>query len=328
MKGLFFVGNGYIFIWKEDKEDKIKGMFYTLALGDALGVPYEFCRKKDIPFDGSMKETKMDTQFIHATFPCGAISDDTEMTIALLKSMITGKKLKYDKDKAAQEYMNWANSKGKMIGVNTRLLFRGVKTLKGYKNRAAKLFKEKVSQSNGCLMRCSPLALIEDEKERKKAVLEDVDLTNPDPICREIVSLHVEMLHQALKGKSREEIIKWLEGQKVSETVSSVLKQAKAKEKRDVRGKSKGWIMHAFYCTIYILYHYRSFTEAMNFIILLGGDTDTNSSIAGSLIGALIGYNALEKEQKKNIEVMKKARYDRPEEYYVDNIDKLLSTIL
>lgn len=42
--------------------------------------------------------------------------------------------------------------------------------------------------------------------------------------------------------------------------------------KRDVTGKSKGWVLHGLYSAIYSLFHCKSVTECCSTIIGMGGD--------------------------------------------------------
>lgn len=61
--------------------DQVRGMLYGLAVGDALGVPYEFKGRGTFHCDGMAG---------HGTHnrPAGTWSDDTAMTLATLHSLI------------------------------------------------------------------------------------------------------------------------------------------------------------------------------------------------------------------------------------------------
>lgn len=58
----------------------------------------------------------------------GSVSDDTKMSLALLRSLLSND-LKYDRDTVLINYMKWANSES-MIGRNTRRLLKGVTTVR------------------------------------------------------------------------------------------------------------------------------------------------------------------------------------------------------
>lgn len=159
-------------------------MEYSLIghiIGDVLGSPYEFRYNKDPKKHYSRLITK--TIFIRSRFQgskygaLGQPTDDTEMTIALLKSIKENDNI-YDKEKVILEYMNWVNNGNRMLGRNTRRLFDNIKTLRGFKNRYNKFFNEMldVTQSNGSLMRVIPIC----ELGTKDNLYTDCCITNPN----------------------------------------------------------------------------------------------------------------------------------------------------
>ena len=44
-----------------------------------------------------------------------------------------------------------------------------------------------------------------------------------------------------------------------------------------------------------------SYTNIMYEMLIQGGDTDTNAAIVGGLVGAYLGYNAIDKELVKKL---------------------------
>ena len=65
-------------------QDKIRGMLWGVALGDALGSPFEKY-KTGIPL------SQYNGKLIHNTgkYPPGKVTDDTEMTLTLARYLIT-----------------------------------------------------------------------------------------------------------------------------------------------------------------------------------------------------------------------------------------------
>src|SRR5579862_892733 len=142
--------------------DKMSGMFMGAFLGDALGAPHEFRCNSHIIYTGKLEHQAFYiSQFQgRRELAVGQVTDDSEMSLTLLRSIIENKG--YDRDKVIKGYMNWCNSGGWMIGKNTRAILKGVTTLRGYQNRIKKILllpEEERSQSNGGLMRCTHLAL-------------------------------------------------------------------------------------------------------------------------------------------------------------------------
>lgn len=61
--------------------EQVKGMLYGLAVGDALGVPYEFRTHGMFTVDGMVGHGTHDR-------PAGTWSDDTALTLATLHSLL------------------------------------------------------------------------------------------------------------------------------------------------------------------------------------------------------------------------------------------------
>ena len=179
--------------------NKIHGMLVGVALGDALGHPHEFKYQHD-KYTGKLEyKGKHNSRWTGTKYAAiGQYTDDTEMSLALAHSLIENKG--YNQDNVILAYEEWANHNSLGMGVNTRLLLKGVKTVRGYKNRYDKAMKGTLPgmkssdltdvKSNGSLMRCSSLALLDNDDD----VIKDVDLTNPNDINRECSVLYINCL--------------------------------------------------------------------------------------------------------------------------------------
>lgn len=263
--------------------DRKRGMILGVLLGDALGAPLEFNRKQE--YSGKLEyETRINTRFQGTKIlPVGSITDDSNMTLCLLKS-INRNDGKYDREDVIMSYMKWANSTW-IMGRNTRSILKGIKTIRGYENRIVKL--KPTSQSNGSLMRCSPLALL----KRDKYVIIDCDITNPNDINREVNLIFVSALRMCLKGeRDKDKIIRKVKRLATFDEIKIIFKQ----DERDII-TNKGWCVHGLWCAIYCLKNFDNFEKAMKWVITSqrGSDTDTNASIAGALLGAYLGFDEI-----------------------------------
>lgn len=281
--------------------DRIRGMIIGLALGDSLGLPMEF--KRGQTYTGKLFAFDYKTRFgntVHV--PAGEVSDDTEMTLALARSLIENKG--YNQNAVIQAYLQWANSGIRYMGRNTRQLFKGIKTIKTYSSRFIKATSGPEStwtQSNGSLMRSSPLALLDDINY----AIVDSKLTNPSSINVEVNVLYINMMKLALAGRNRNEILDYLNKNAKSQEIINVINYAKeAKMFPGIGGKTKGWVLSPFYCVILVLLYFDKFDQAMNYIISIpDSDTDTNAAIAGAFLGCILGFDALTKETITNINI-------------------------
>jgi ADP-ribosylglycohydrolase len=230
------------------------------------------------------------------------------MTIALLKSIISNN-LKYDKEDVITSYMSFANTCF-MLGRNTRKLFKGIKTINGYNNRFNKLIDDEKEnmQSNGSLMRASPLVFTSDTNTGI-----DAYLSNPNTVNYYCNLIYVQILKMLLKGESLDlvkDLCKYYITKDIPKSVKEALTDAlEGNNKREVDKKIKGWVCTSFYISLYTLFNYNTFEDAMNFVIEKhpGSDTDTNASITGALFGAMLGLNKIKSEKitSKNIELLK-----------------------
>ena len=332
-----------------DYLDKVRGMLYGVALGDSLGAPHEF--RQSIPltkYTGRLEyKSLVPSRFQGDRWGViGQWTDDTEMTLALANSILRNKG--YNRDDVIRVYQDWANSHPFGMGKNTRRLFYGVKTVKGYEQRYNKALQEDLNQtqSNGSLMRATPLALLVDldDPDSFKDVIEDIYLSNPNPVNEEAGLIYVTALALALRGVKEEIILDTItqEAEGMSPEIKVVIYQVNEGLARDIK-TNKGWVVHSLYCSLMSLRYYhlaieedneRSFTTAINEIILMGGDTDTNGAIAGGLLGALVGYQRLLKQgQAENIDIIRNIKteegdFPRPDIYHPKSIDELAERLV
>ncbi|MFX0099352.1 MAG: ADP-ribosylglycohydrolase family protein [Candidatus Hodarchaeota archaeon] len=115
---------------------RFEGCFLGLAVGDALGEPWEFHLRTAIePYD------------IMSTYR-GRVTDDTMMTIAIAKALIEGQG--YRRDKVVEQFIKWLDDTGKSPGIGC---------LSACRRLARGEFKPSKSGGNGTAMRVSPIGL-------------------------------------------------------------------------------------------------------------------------------------------------------------------------
>jgi len=339
-------------------KDKLQAIIVGHALGDALGAPSEF-----FPFakyTGKLEHpiVRFTRAYGRQSGAVGQITDDTEMAIALLRTISIG----YTKQNAIMEYMSWANNlpgpnestdlKGNcpFMGKNTRNLFvinKGSKpTEQLYNNRFNKVFptenSKQDSQSNGVLMRAYPLAFVNDPD----ILTTDVELTNPSSVAKNATEVYVAAIRMAINNTPKTEIMENLKKMITEPSLLIAYNQACNNEFRNVT-INRGHLVHSFYCAFWGLFNFSDYKSAIDAIICLGpspdlpakiavpgnwkksevivSDTDTNAAIAGALLGAYYGYkNMLNNSiNKENIDVLlncnpNKADIKRPVRYILN----------
>lgn len=278
-------------------EDVISGCLMGCALGDSLGVPMEFYFHRNNVYTGILYiAPEFHFRCGTRTDVIGQISDDSEMTLANIRAVIKTNG-KYNREQTIIKYMEWAST-SKAIGINTRKLFKGVKTLNGYQKRYDALYKgtdkSTWSQSNGSLMRCSILSFFGEE-----AVIADCKLSNPTTVNIDSSRLYSFLIRSCTTNQTRDKIVKQVLKMDLCDKVMDTFKDAISSEiiERDVT-VNKGHVIHALYCASYSWFYGTSFQDTIDIIIRLGGDTDTNACIAGALLGAKLGLEAMLHEER------------------------------
>lgn len=318
--------------------NRVTGMLFGVAIGDALGAPYEFGPGKNLSFNGSVVHwTQVPSRFQGTKkMPPGQVTDDTEMTIVLGTSLVTHGK--YVRDEVVKAYQTWASTTS-IIGKNTRWLFKSVTSLEGYRTHWRKSFEgtepSSWSLGNGTLMRASPLALLP-ESEIANAVLTDCIISNPHPTSQDCSVVYVNVLRLLLFGKSLDEVKEILPTLPQTDQVALAVDQALKGVKRDIT-KDKGRVDNTLWCALFALLHADSYRDGVEWAIAgnIMSDTDTNAAVAGALLGARFGYESMYSDKKTYGNLEKILSVDtsigsvpRSEEYRPNVIPKLAELLL
>lgn len=285
--------------------EKVIGCLYGQVIGDALGTRYEFKNMYQVDHDLKQDMVKNFLPILGGgpfKVEKGQVTDDTELAFGLLKSILENGR--YDKEKAAQKYIKWYQSKPFDIGNNTLTILSGSKN---YKDCIKKTNLK--SLSNGCLMRCSPLGIygifINNEKLLQYAA-EDCAITNPNPITVNAVQVYVIAVKLALMTNNKEYIFEQTLKYAKNSLIAKMLIHTKQGKKGfllsdgmvfyNADSKFQGYFGVAFMMAFYELFHGNSFENSLINIIKYGGDTDTNSCIVGALLGAYYGVTKIPKQ--------------------------------
>lgn len=141
----------------EKAKEQIKAVMFGHAVGDALGVPVEFCTREEL--DGAPVTDMVG----YGTYPvpAGAWSDDTSMSLAALDSLASGK---LDLDDIMVKFGEWYyddeyTPTGEMFDVGNTCSY-AIDNYFAYHNPVEKcgLTGER-SNGNGSLMRIHPFVL-------------------------------------------------------------------------------------------------------------------------------------------------------------------------
>jgi ADP-ribosyl-[dinitrogen reductase] hydrolase len=157
-------------------------------------------------------------------------------------------------------------------------------------------------------MRVSPLAVfgagfsLDQVVEWAEA---DAALTHPNIVCQQINALFAMAIATAIRKEVTpqelyEKMLVWAEERKVETAIIDVMKRAAIEPPADFM-KQMGWVMIAFQNALYQMLHAESLEAGVVDTVMRGGDTDTNVVIAGALLGAIYGREAVPEQWQKAV---------------------------
>jgi ADP-ribosylglycohydrolase/fructose-1,6-bisphosphatase/inositol monophosphatase family enzyme len=214
----------------------------------------------------------------------GQPTDDSEMALMLARSLVEQNGWNHDATLGA--YLHWYNSSPFDMGRTTS------SGLSGHPIQASK--------ANGSLMRISPLGIWGWDlppDQVAAAARADSALTHPNPVCQDACAVFVVALAYAIRtGNSPEATyqfaLDWAVASAIHPEVLAALKNA-ATDTPDCDGGEKFLALVAFQNAFYRLLKTTSFEKGVEDTVMAGGDTDTNAAIAGALLGAVHGRDAV-----------------------------------
>jgi ADP-ribosylglycohydrolase len=251
--------------------------------GDASGATLEFKKQRF-----SKKEANNAMQMLK--------NSDSEMELALLNALIE----EIDNDyfpieKISQNYIEWFHSEPFDIGQTTTFaLIDATNSDELIKNA---LEYNKDSESNGSLMRCIPLSIVlmnKDVNTYYKIIKLEVSLTHSNKKVMETTFLYCFIISQILKQRINNMEIN------ISDLLNILKKYTKYTKSWLKIGihlntlnnydciNHTGHVKHNFILFVYYLKNINNYTyeKAIEEVLMLGGDTDTNAKIIGNLFGA------------------------------------------
>lgn len=236
-------------------------------IGDIVGSPYEGGYKKTVNtvnFPLFEKESRF--------------TDDTVLTCATAHALLTPSLAPY-KNRFAKQYKEWA------IEYPDR----------GYGGRfkqwvAQKRMSVADSYANGCMMRCSPIAMFYPKKEDAlRKAMDSIAYTHNSPESARGVQAIVEAIHMALSGATKEEIktrIQIQYGHMLDLTLLQ-LRDRVSRAPRDIRCNYTA--PQALMCFLLS----DDYESAIRYSVFTGGDTDTIAAIAGGIAEAFYGVDTI-----------------------------------
>lgn len=277
---------------------------YGALVGDAAGAPLEFYGGGPITPDVVAMALSMPGGGRLKVGP-GQITDDGELTLTLWQSLHQpGMDMVWN---ILRGYADWYDSYPFDIGRTCSLAFETYSRLPNTGSYDLIQLEQEIasfnrtSEANGALMRATAIATwaVEQGETVEEAVglaRADARLSHPNPVCQDANALYVMAVYLLLQGRAPADVLQEVEAyvdrmQSSAITLSPSVVQwfREASTMNDLSAMNAavniGHVRWAFTMAFYFLRHPEiSFEEALQTVLLKGGDTDTNAAIVGGMV--------------------------------------------
>lgn len=295
----------------KDQRDRAAGVLLGCAVGDALGVPFEFKPPQKFAPEDLPLGMPGGGPF---NFAPGEWSDDTQMTLCIARAAYDGLDLSGKKglERVARAFSGWYAGHPRDVGgqVSSVLATARTKGWKGLATRAAERFVNAPDSSagNGSLMRTSAVALrhLDNEEKATQAARKVSALTHADPECLDACVIWVQIIRAAiLEGNPYVGLAKGLGNLAPERRGIWAERFAEAEERMPYDFPNNGWVVHAIQsawsAVTLAAHHGGGYEEGIYAAVGCGKDTDTVAAIAGAVLGATYGASGIRPQWRAEV---------------------------
>lgn len=286
--------------------DRFIGSILGLAIGDAMGMPFEGWYPDQI--ERCWKD-KVFQPASHRGLGPGQYTDDTLMAICHLKSLIhSGEMNPEDTARKFTEWFDSGNLRG--IGRSTLISMRRLKQGRSWQESGA---TGEFAAGNGGAMRIAPLGLFyhNDIPLLKEAVRQAVVITHSNEEAVAGATAVAYMVAKAAKGdldpdtavsETREFVGDSAVSKNLAKAETLLRNNTKPREAMEILGTS-GYVVEtvasAAFCFLYTPLDFKS---AVVNAVLGGLDADTTAAVAGAMSGAFNGRGEIPQDWINGLE--------------------------
>jgi ADP-ribosylglycohydrolase/fructose-1,6-bisphosphatase/inositol monophosphatase family enzyme len=231
----------------------------------------------------------------------GQPTDDSELGLILAR--VIADRGRYDPEAVARAYVAWYDSSPFDVGGTIGAALEpasGAERRGGQAMAAALAAASRSSQANGSLMRISPLAIWGHRlppDDLADLARTDSRLTHPHPAGQEACAIFTVAIAGAMAtGAKPDELYAWTAdwaAKNCREPAVVARLKAAANAPPASYLDHAGWVLTALQNAFFQLLHAPNAAEGIARSAEAGGDTDTNAAIAGALLGAVHGRDAI-----------------------------------
>lgn len=272
-----------------NRADRYRGALVGLAAGDAVGTTVEFKVRGTFP-----PLTDMVGGGPFHLKP-GQWTDDTSMALCLAESLLA--RGGFDARDQMARYVNWwrwgyHSSTGECFDIGTTVrsaLARFERTGDPWAGST-----DPKTAGNGSLMRLAPVVLWAhpDLAQAKQLAADSSRTTHAAPEAVEACMLFAELLHRALDGAAKDEVLAASTSAYAEPRVTAIARgDYMQRPESGIRGT--GYAIESLEAALWCFAHSGSFEEAVLRAANLGDDADTTAAIVGQIAGAHWGFEGI-----------------------------------
>lgn len=314
---------------------RAQGCWLGQLCGDALGSMVEFNSASAIAKLYPHGLHEIGPSPVHGTL-AGQITDDSEMALALARTLLQAG---CNDEAIAIAYGAWCQSNPFDSGGTISQALEAIKSGSGAAV-AARAAASRSSQANGAMMRQSPLAIWGynmEPAELAACVRADTTLTHPNLACQDASAAYVLAMAAAIRqgldaSATYQYALDWQRQHGQSSEVRTWLEAAASELPPDYINH-QGWAAIALQNAFYQLLHAPTLEQGVVDTVMRGGDSDTNAAIAGALLGAVYGVDAIAQQWRDAVLNCQptpgpRVLHPRPEIYWANDALELAAQLL
>jgi ADP-ribosyl-[dinitrogen reductase] hydrolase len=273
-------------------EERVVGSCLGLALGDALGAPFEFLRARNVPDPiPALERPWLDR-------PPGSTTDDTALARNLMTSLAA--RGGFDPADLIERHLAWFRSDPPDVGTITGRVLRRVDAGEEAATVARDVWEQRgpeVSAGNGSVMYCAPIGLAYANRPNELFELAPAlsALTHYDDRCRTAVLAVTLAVAAGARGETAEasarSALRAVESLEGGEELEYLVEAAGSP--RPIDGPDQGFCLFTAGIAFQALLRGGDVETELRRVVSLGGDADTNAAVAGALLGARDGVGGL-----------------------------------
>jgi ADP-ribosyl-[dinitrogen reductase] hydrolase len=270
--------------------DRYRGVLLGKAVGDALGATVEFMSRDAIQRQYGELRDIIGGGWL--SLPAGEITDDTQMALCIAHSIV--ERQGFDADDISARFVAWYRSNPPDIGNTTRHALRqladGVPWEEAGHNTHLQMRPR--DASNGSIMRCAPVALLDrlDPTANARHSMDSSRITHANPLCIDSCVALNAAISTLLNDPHADPVAV---AASVTDNVQIREALGRVADATTDTLDAGGYVLSTLTSALWSVTSHHTLEDALVAAVNLGQDADTTGAVAGALAGARWGAESI-----------------------------------